>query len=333
MRAALTIPAAVLVLLCAGCFTREETIVIRPDGSASITYKMDGDRGDLDNGDAVPTGAGWPFTQTRKTGRDGSETVTTTWTKELEDLNDYPPSFARPGDPHGGTAMRMTTRLETEERPTRTLYRFRRTYVGRRAGKFKELQSGSVPQKLLDKAQKDESSLTPEEREKIFTGLAEYEGLAMLIRATDALGRATEAGVLEVATYRTTVEGLQGWLEDRLTGDYLRRFFLMPEEEQNREERALKADFRDEVEQRLTPRERQAVRFYLDDEERAFEVTQDLNDEEFALTVDMPGTIVSANTWLIDGGEASWTFHGEDLTEGDRILEAVSVVEHEPAAR
>jgi len=333
MRAALTVPAVALALLCTGCFTREETIVIHPDGSASITYEVEGDHADLTTGDAVPTGAGWPSTQTSEKDRNGNETITTTWRKDIGDLNDYPSSFARPDDPHRGATLQTVTRLEIEERPTRTIYRFRRVYVGRRAGKFEDLQDSSVPQDLMKKARDDEASLTSEEREKIFTGLAEYEGAAMWLRAADALGRATEAGVLDVATYRSTTRGLQSWLEDRLTGDYLRRFFLMPEEAQAREEQTLKERFRDEVEQRLAPREREETRFYLDDEERAFEVTQDLNDEQFALTVRMPGTVVSANTWIIEGNEASWTFQGEDLAEGDRVLTAVSVVEHDAAAR
>lgn len=333
MRSALSVPAVAFALLCTGCFTREETILIHPDGSASITYEVEGDRGELTTGDAVPTGVGWPSTQTSEKDANGKETITTTWKQDLEDLNDYPSSFARPDDPHRGATLQTSTRLEIEERPTRTIYRFRRVYVGRRAGKFEDLQNASVPQDLVERARNDEASLTPEEREKIFTGLAEYEGAAMWLRAADALGRAAEAGVLDVATYRSTTQGLQSWLEDRLTGDYLRRFFLMPEEEQDREEQALKERFRDEVEQRLAPRERTDARFFLDDEEKAFEVTQDLNDEQFALTVRMPGTVVSANTWVIEGNEVSWSFPGEDLAEGDRVLTAVSVVEHDAAAR
>jgi len=333
MKTALIAPAAVVLLLCAGCFTREETIVIHPDGSASVTYQVEGDRAEMETGDAIPTAIGWKFTQKEEVERSGEKKLTTTWTKELADLNDYPRTFAGPQDPHASAALHMTTRLSIEERTGRTIYRFERTYVGRRAGKFRELQSLAVPQELLDKAENDEASLTPEEREKVFTGLAEYEAMAMLLRARDGLGRATEAGVLDVATYGATVAGLETWLEERLTGEYLQRFFMMPEEEQAREEQALKDAFRDEAEQRIAPRERQRVGFYLDEEEKAFEVTQDLNDEAFELTVRMPGTVVYANTWETDGGKASWSFQGEDLTEGDRILTAVSVVEHDAAAR
>jgi len=328
MRACVTALAAACILLCAGCFTREETIVIHPDGSASVTYQVEGDRHELTTGDAVPSGLGWSSTEKEEVDPSGNRTLTTTWTKELADLNDYPHSFARPGDPHGSAALRMKTRLAIEEQPGRTVYRFERVYVGRRAGKYTELQSSAVPQELLDKAEKDEASLTPEEREKVFTGLAEYEGLAMLLRARDGLGRATEAGVLDVAAYRSAVTGLESWLEERLTGEYLRRFFLMSEEEQAREEEDLKTAFRDEVERGLAVRDRERVVFFLDEEEKAFEVTQDLNDEMFALTVKMPGTIVRANTWELEDGQASWSFQGEDLGEGDRILTAVSVVEH-----
>ena len=68
--------------------------------------------------------------------------------------------------------------------------------------------------------------------------------------------------------------------------------------------------------------------FLLEDGERAFQVTEALGDEAFALSVSLPGIIVASNALWFEENEASWHFDGTDLAEGDLVLTAVSALEH-----
>jgi hypothetical protein len=315
--------------LATGCFTREESIEIRPDGSATVTYEVEGTWKEMGSKTGLPGDAGWALVSKDETDASGKDEVTYTWQTHLRDLNDYPNLFARPGDPHAAAYLQTRTRLEIEEQEERTIYRFSRRYLGRRAGKFEELQDSSDTEKLLEKADEQGfEALTPHERESLFAGLAEYEAAAIWLRMRDALGQAVLEEVLPVSSHETVTKEVEEYLESRLTGDYLQRFFATSEAEQEEELRLFQRELRAEVRDMLPAAGLERILFLLEHEDRKFAVTEDLSDDLFALEVKLPGTVVVSNAVLVEGGEVAWQFDGVDLTEGDLVLHAVSVVEH-----
>ena len=119
------------LLLAGGCYRREESIVIRPDGGATVTYTVGGNAQDVAEGDAMPSGPGWVLVEKTEDGGDPDK-MTCVWRLDLDDLNDYPATMAATDDPRAAVSLATETRLEVEKAPGRTIYRFSRRYVGRR---------------------------------------------------------------------------------------------------------------------------------------------------------------------------------------------------------
>ena len=318
-----------LALLAGGCFTREETIEVRPDGSAMVTYEVEGSRTELAAATGLPGAVGWPLlAETVTAGTDG-EKVERSWRVHLNDLNLYPRVLAGRNDSFAATAPAMETTLDMDRQKGRTVYTFTRRYIGRRAGKFEDLKKESNTAALMERAGEEGfDALTPEERDTLFAGLAEYEAAAMWLRVRDALGEAVLAGILDAPAYKETVARVGTFLEERLTGSYLQDYFAADEQTQDRELARLRADLRAQVGILLPAGNLAGILDLLEEEERRFQVTQDLGDDSFWLTVKMPGAIVAGNALMIEEDEAAWEFSGTDLLRGDLVLTAVSVLEN-----
>jgi hypothetical protein len=147
------------------------------------------------------------------------------------------------------------------------------------------------------------------------------------MRTRDALGKAVLEGVLDSAAYRQAVDRVEAYLQERLTGDYLRRFFSTSEAEQARELDRLRGDLRREIVKLLPAAGVDRTLALLAAEERRFAISEDLADDAFLVSLSMPGTIVATNAAMVEGGEAAWMFDGSALMEGDRLLTAISVLE------
>jgi hypothetical protein len=69
---------------------------------------------------------------------------------------------------------------------------------------------------------------------------------------------------------------------------------------------------------------------------KEYDITEDLVDEEFEITVVMPGRLVAANSTERAGdNEVTWEFDGSEFFDTDVVLMATSMVPHgapEPAA-
>ena len=319
----------VLALLAGGCFTREETIEVRPDGSALVTYEVEGSRAELAAAAGLPGAAGWKLLEETVTeGKDG-EKIQRSWGLELDNLNLYPRVLAGRDDPFASTAPAMETTLEMDRQQGRTVYTFTRRYIGRRAGKFEDLKEDSDTAPLMERAGEEGfDALTAEERDNLFAGLAEYEAAAMWLRVRDALGEAVLAGTLGTTAYEETVARVETFLQERLTGSYLQTYFAADEQTQDRELARLRADLRVQVGRLLPAGDLPGILDLLEEEERRFQVTQDLSDDSFWLTVKMPGTVVAGNALMIEEDEAAWEFSGADLLRGDLVLTAVSILEN-----
>jgi hypothetical protein len=59
----------------------------------------------------------------------------------------------------------------------------------------------------------------------------------------------------------------------------------------------------------------------------AFDHTTDLGDEEFELSVTLPGVIVGGNHESVHGSTVEWTFEGGELFDKELVLRAISVLE------
>jgi len=324
-------PLAVLVLaiLAGGCFTREETIQVRPDGSAMVTYEVEGSRAELAAAAGLPGTSDWKLLEETVSVEEEGEKVQRSWGLELDDLNLYPRVLAGRSNTSASTAPVMETTLDMERQDGRTVYTFTRRYIGRRAGKFEELKEESDTAALMDRASEEGfDALTTEERDTLFAGLAEYEAAAMWLRVRDALGEAVLAGSLDTTAYAEAVARVETYLRDRLTGSYLKTYFAADEKTQDRELARLRADLRARIARVLPSGDLPGILDLLEEEERRFKVTQDLGDDSFLLTVKMPGIIVAGNALMIEEDEAAWQFDGADLLRGDLVLTAVSVLEN-----
>ncbi len=174
-------------------------------------------------------------------------------------------------------------------------------------------------------------SLSDDQRDELFDGLATYEASAMLVRVRDALGHAVLAGELDSGGYRQAVERMQTFLEERLDGAYLRGYFAADEAQQEREMARLRADVRRQVQALLPAVALTPILERIEEEERRFRITQDLSDDVFTLDVHMPGTVVWSNALSMEAGQVTWEFTGADFQGGDLVLTAISVLDRATA--
>jgi len=298
-----------------------------------VTYEVEGSAAELAAAPGLPAAAGWTLdSETVSAAEPGSgeaEKITRVWTRQLADLNSYPETFHAAGEDAPAWAPRSETSLLMEEQPGRTIYTFTRRYLGRRAGKFAELEKMAGNGEILQRAREDGfAGLSPDERDALFMALAEYEAAAMWLRVRDALGRGVLEGVIDTGAYNAGASRVEQFLQERLTGSYLQRYFALDEAAQDRELDLLRQDLRQEVMRLLPPSRSGRLVELLAEEEQRFQATQDLGDDGFSLEVQLPGTVVAGNALELDGGSALWTFDGSALSEGDLVLTAISVLEH-----
>ena len=77
----------------------------------------------------------------------------------------------------------------------------------------------------------------------------------------------------------------------------------------------------------LSAEARRLYQTTLERERNAFDVAQDLDDENFTVRVTLPGAVIADNGDELEGSTVVWTFSGKDLHDHDLVLVAHSVLE------
>ncbi|MCB9866679.1 MAG: hypothetical protein H6816_08620 [Phycisphaerales bacterium] len=354
----MTAIAATLALT--GCLRRIEIVEIAQDGSVKLTTQIEGDADDVRNGSAMPSAAnGWNVDEHQEKEGDKDKLV-------LLARQSFPPgtilpdSYAAPGSPTYPLDLHFATTLRIEKRAEGTYYHFTRRYAPRRRAQFdyyqeKLIKSGEV-RELAEKNPKD---LTDDERAKLAERLIRVD----LLRTEQFLGAAAEHNPLpQVALLKaqlaieplfadsTVKEETINLLRGNPDGDGLAKL-----------ENRLKADVRKTVKRVLADAQvdNDEATAYLqayDDVRTAYQLSEDLGDDYWAVAVRMPGRIIAHNCFDEDSTPADtekddedfvkamlagddfprgpdrvgWSFDGTALYDREVVLMATSFVPAEP---
>lgn len=326
--------------LLAACVERKEHLVISPDASVlwQVSYRSDS-LDDLLQGDAVPTAAGgWIVSNDQTRDDDGKITyIINAQTVFNAKKHHLPEGYGPASDLAADICLKFPTAVTFEKRRDGVYCHFSRNYQPRAWAPIARLREQMVeePLKGMDG---DPAKWTPDQRLIITQALASFEVEKNIVftRAAwlEALPNKPQDGYLAI---RDQLHALL------LTLDYPRLANLLVPAQAADQEKALTDSVNLETRQLkeaiiarigetaqkaagLDGASVDALLAACDRQRRTFEVTEDLDDDGFEITVDMPGVIVASNAEGINGRSATWKFKGDELHDRPIELLATSKV-------
>ncbi len=321
-----------------GCLERKETITVEPDGTVTIVATFNADsEGELYDGDAVPSlAAGWFVEESVERNDQENETR---YLLEAEALfppdMELPENYAIPGEAAAGVYLQFPTTLLIDERRDGVYYHFRRVYGTRSWAKIETLRELLINERTKDLRDKKPEEMTVDDHKLILRSQADFEVAKLLSFARDVF--------LEV----TPDAPQDGWLQVHavITAlaaeiDYERVMKLAEIEDDEERAKAIAdeiAGWQESAKKRLQEALREfcgyggrqmssfLVRF--EDYLRDFEISEDLGDDTFEITVALPGAIVGSNADQVSASSAQWRFSGRRMRDRDVELMATSRLE------
>ena len=324
--------AAALVL--AGCIERKETITVEPDGTVVIEADFTtGMIEDLWEGDAVPLPAGgWIVVESSDVDDEGRETFRLEAEAAFPPDVDLPSSFAVPGDPDEDLYLRFPTTVTIEQRADGVYYHFHRRYAARSWARIQSLRERLLEEKLKKLQGVPLEEIPLEDRMLAVRCYADFEAAKMLTFARAAFLEVTpdapQDGWLAVhATIHARKRGIDAERIARLLDieDGEERDQAFEQEAKLWEERTL-AWLEGAVREHCGYGGRQMEDFLrrYERKKRYFEITEDLTDDAFEITVVLPGEIVGSNADATGRNRATWKFGGPRFRDQDLELMATS---------
>ncbi|MCH7491834.1 MAG: hypothetical protein IID05_14215 [Gemmatimonadetes bacterium] len=312
----------------AGCVKRAETITVRQDGSVEIRLEYKGDREDMENGaPALARAPGWEFEEVVTKNNQDEEEITRTSVATFAPGRPLPAAY--PTDDFEGAelAVRHPTTLVVETRGSDTYYHFRRVYEANPWAYVKDWERVLIEEPFArggDDVNLEDMSPTKKQElvENIILFVAEKQ-LAFARHAVlsgepplaqDAWLQLRQAVLGSVAAVDNDqvlaiLEAGDGAgsdrvaeLADRLNGQItgaiqvtlgrlgLRRSYI------------------------------QALEKEIERQRHSFAITEDYQDEEWEITVRMPGQIVGHNGDEVEGSEVKWQFDGRRFFDRNHEL-------------
>ncbi len=323
-----------------GCVERREKLSIAPNGSVHyfVEHKSDS-ADDLYGGDIVPKpNAGWLVSQEVEKHDDGKQSYRFTAETMIARGGRLPSNFAAPTDGDADLYVQFPTTLKIEKRREGTYYHFARVYSPRPWAAIETLEERIIRAPMAELKSLDVAEWTPAQRQMVARALATFETEKMLLFARNAFRQATpdvaQDGWLAV----------QGFMRDCLNHlDYKAIAQLLEPREPGADEKARDQEVTAELKgyaELLEDQLKQALftlagyngsqhtKFMVefDRQKKAFEVTQDLGDDKFEITVEMPGRIIASNAESTEGASVKWSFDGGVVRDREKELLVTSFV-------
>lgn len=320
-----------------GCVEREEKIQVRKDGSVVIRVQYKADQQDELYFGRVPSGTdGWSIAQSREVKDNGDVKYILVAEQEFAVGKNLPGSYAT-GTSYGvGGAdavdyyLKFPNELKVEQREDGIYYHFHRIYEGRKWAYIDSIRyqvaSKSENKELMDR---DPVDLNDTERVELVRLMARVEVLRKLAFARAAYLELSPDGAQDgwLKTYADVLAMLE-------IMDYKKLATLMKDEDTDAGESALVAlaeEFENEIRDRLYRGLKENCNYSAGDLRDYFDVlkwyeeyhkiSEDLGNEGFSITIEMPGEIVGSNADEVRGGKiAEWKFKGDWFRDRDLEL-------------
>jgi len=310
-----------LTCLC-GCLDRKERVIVNADGSAEIHTIVEGeDEADIDQGDRLPQRGGqWQVERSTRTTPEGKVIHRLAAIRKVPAGVGLPSNFTEGSDSLKDAYLQFPTELKIEERNDGWYYHFHRTYQPREYAQvgFLEDAAGEQASSFAEKQQSGEE-----------IGLNDFKGASELLVKV-AIGKIeifARKAFLDTNpnTPQDTWLAVHDALEDlRKSADYDRLAVILKNADQQDNSpvmEQLAKEFNtatmNTIVTTLTSspyvRDTGGFRHRFEFHKTAYEITQDIGDDRFEVSVQMPGTIISHNADSKANNIVTWTFPGKML--------------------
>ncbi len=326
-----------LAVATCGCLERRETITVEPDGTVTIeaVFETESEK-ELVDFDVLPSLAGaWLAEGIEEIdpgpGDRGPRYRFTAGAKFPPDVA-LPDNFAPPGDPQSGLYLQFPTTVTIERRRDGVYYHFHRRYPGRRWAEVESLRELLLDETTKELKDKKPEEITREDHRRLLRAHGTFEAAKMLVFARAAFLEvspdAPQDGWLAVVA---AVNAHQAAMDvDRIIDladieDDEERNEALEEETRTWRDRTLET-LKDALRRDCDYGGQRLADFSVGYTARRFEfdVTSDLSDDVFEITVVLPGEIVASNADSAGPDRASWKFSGQRLRDAGLELMATS---------
>ncbi|MEE8153844.1 MAG: hypothetical protein V3T53_02665 [Phycisphaerales bacterium] len=325
-----------VAMIVFGCVERKVRITVRPEGTVLVVASFStGSFNELygDDGDAVPSLAGgWLVEDSVHVDDKGENHY------ELNAEAIFPPEFELPGNyaPPGDTApdvyLQFPTTLVIEERDDGTYYHFHRKYVRRSWADLATRRRLLLDEPLEEMEDRKFEDMSPQEQTKVLRAFVDFEAAKIMTFARSAYLEVTPDAPQDYWLH--TYEDLMQFKNEV---DYNRLISLMAIPDQE-ERDTLLAQEAERWENAAANRLQKAIRTYgryggsqlktflkrYEWHKRYHKISEDLGDDSFVITVEMPGAIVASNADSVSGRQANWKFDGAQIRDRDIELMVTS---------
>lgn len=318
-----------LALCSAGCLKRTETFRVLEDGSIHLAVVIEGDADDVSTGDPLLTSTSpWQVKEERETEDDGQITLRRSAERTFKPGEAIPTSYAGPDDEHADRAARFDTSLVLEKRDDGVYYHFRRVYKARPWARFDYERKRIVDERIDPLGERSPAELSPTELEELAKALIESEKVKW-IALTDAA--CDEMGAAMTQDQRLAVRRAVVTLFDQIPIAYVATVLTSDDDDLAADEaKCLRQQCQTRVHQvtheRLAPAAAKDFDVYMDKIQQNFLITEDIGDDTWEVTLQLPGVLVDHNGTLSEDGAVSWEFEGTGLRDRDVALLATSCV-------
>jgi len=312
-------------LFVTGCVKRKEMIIVKPDGAVTVAIEYEGDMGDFDKGDAMPSPeSGWKVDREVKAEvtQEGErkDEVSLTGERTFKPGEELPGSYAAADDPQAALYLKFPTTLTRERRRDGEYLHFRRVYAPRDWAYVQLWADLHIDDNIKKLGEKKTEELTHEERVQIIKAFAGVEGYKQIELAQRALKESDER--LKPDHWLLARHALLSVYEEKVDWEEIaKRHENTPQEDQDEqfegESKRIPADAHQAFVgslQRDAGYDAQGVARFEAAYERAkkyYDITNALGGHVFEIDVRMPGEIVAHNgDKMDDDSTVEWEFDG-----------------------
>ncbi len=319
-----------------GCVERKERISVRPEGTVLIEASFSTESFDelySEDGDAVPSLAGgWLVEESVEVDDDGDNQyhlrAEAFFTHEIG----LPSNFASHGDATPDVYLQFPTTVTIEERDDGTYYHFRRIYQRRAWADLATRRRLLLDEPLKEMEGRDLEDMSPQEQTKLLRAFVDFEAAKIMTFARSAYLETTPNAPQDDWLY--VHEDLMRF-KNEVDYDGLLSILAIPEQEERDKALAQEAE---RWEESAADRLQKAIRTYgryggsqlrsflqrYEWHKRYHEISEDLGDDSFEITVEMPGEIVASNADSTSPKQATWKFDGTQIRDRDVELMVTS---------
>ena len=331
---AIALVAVLISLLLFGCLERKEHITIKEDATVVIQADFSTDSiNELLEGDALPSmQAGWLTEDSVQEDEEGKKTFHISARAIFPPDIDLPQNYAALDDVNPDLYLQFPTTLKIEQRDDGTYYHFRRKYERRSWAHLETLKKQLLNEPLEKFQGRELEDLSKNDLTKLLKAFIDFESAKLITFARKAF--------LEVSPdlpqdHWLYVHQSMNQFKNEVNYDRLLALMKIPDKQERDEALEEEAE---QWELAAINRLRKALKEYChiggsqiktfmkryDWHSRYYKITEDLGDDTFEITVEMPGEIVASNANSVKGNEATWKFDGTQIRDRDLELMVTS---------